>query len=76
MVECKKRGSYFYITTPQTLFQKQGLNMIDKIKPQDTQPIKQVIDVHDFFNDELANIFTEIFTPDEDENCNQESLPK
>mgnify|MGYP001373790239 CR=1 FL=1 len=44
--------------------------MIDKIKPQDTQPIKQVIEVHDLFNERLADIFNEIFEPEEDnEDC-------
>ena len=47
--------------------------MMDKIKPQDTQPIKQVIDVHDFFNDKMADMFSKIFTPDENEDCDQQT---
>lgn len=39
--------------------------MNKKIKPQDTQPIKPVIDVHDAFLNELDEMFNEIFDPDD-----------
>jgi len=40
----------------------------DSIKPQDTDPIKPVIDIHELFNKELEDMFMTIFDEDNEEN--------
>ena len=46
--------------------------MNDLIKPQDTDPIKPVIDIHELFNKELEDMFMSIFDVEENED-HQES---